>query len=110
MSKSPLGCAAPEEVRRSSRTGNGWFVWMTALWIVFFVLMHQGRLDDLAGWIRDLPVLVEILVWILFLPWVLATTVWNSGWSEGLRITLVVLFTAFWMLISLPRPRPSGRR
>jgi hypothetical protein len=83
---------------------------MTGLWIVFFVLMAQGRLDDLAAWIRDLPLVVEILVWIVFFPQVLATAVWTSGWSEGLRTTLVVLFAAVWTLLSIPRPRSSDRR
>jgi hypothetical protein len=69
----------------------------------------ETRLDDLAAWIRDLPLVVEILVWIVFFPQVLATAVWTSGWSEGLRTTLVVLLAAVWILISVPRPR-SGRR
>lgn len=103
-SKSPLGSAAPQEIRRSSK-GNGWFVWMTGLWIVFFVLMHNGRLDDLARWIRDLPIVFEILVWIVFLPQVLATAVWTSGWSEGLRVTLIVLFVTVWTLLSIPRQK-----
>jgi hypothetical protein len=100
---------ATRGVRRAPASSNGWFVWMTGLWVVFFVLMSQGRLDDLAAWMRDLPLVVEILVWIVFFPQVLATAVWTSGWSEGLRTTLVVLFAAVWILVSIPRPR-SGRR
>ncbi|WP_432877392.1 hypothetical protein ACQPYH_28635 [Kribbella sp. CA-245084] len=104
MSKSTTGSPAPE-VRRASATSGGWFVWMVGMWVAFFVLLNAGRLDDLAGWIRDLPILLEILVWVAFFPWVLGTAVWTSGWSEGLRITLVVLFAAVWILISIPRPR-----
>jgi hypothetical protein len=104
MSKSPLGCAAPQEVRRSSK-GNGWFVWMTGLWIVFFVLMHNGQLEDLAHWIRNLPILFELLTWLVFFPQVLATAVWTTTWSDGLRITLLVLFVTFWTTISIPRSR-----
>ncbi|TCC08475.1 hypothetical protein [Kribbella soli] len=98
------------EVRRAPASSSSWFVWMTGLWIVFFVLMQKSQLDDLATWIRDLPIVVEILTWIVFFPQVLATAVWTSDWSEGLRVTLVVLFVFVWTLLSLPRPKPYGRR
>lgn len=107
---SKLSTRAP--ARRESRapaSSNGWFLWMTGLWVVFFVLLSQGELDDLAAWIRDLPLVVEILVWIVFFPQILATAVWTSDWSEALRTTLVVLFAVVWTLVSIPRPR-SGRR
>lgn len=98
------------EVRRAPASSRGWFVWMTGLWIIFFVVMQKSQLDDLAAWIRDLPIVVEILTWIVFFPQVLATAVWTSDWSEGLRVTLVVLFVLIWTLLSLPRPKTSGRR
>lgn len=97
-------------VRRASAASGGWFVWMVGLWVTFFVLLNAGRLDDVAGWIRDLPILLEILAWLLFFPWVLATAVWTSGWAEGLRMTLVILFAIVWILVSVPRAKSSGRR
>jgi hypothetical protein len=97
-------------VRQASATSGGWFVWMVGLWVTFFVLMNAGKLDDIAAWIRDLPILLEILAWLVFFPWVLATAVWTSNWSEGLRMTLVVLFAIVWILVSIPRPKPSRRR
>ncbi|MDX2968436.1 hypothetical protein [Kribbella solani] len=109
MSKPSTGSPATE-ARRMPPSSTGWFVWMTGLWIAFFVLMHNGRLDGLASWIRDLPIVADILVWIVFFPQVLATAVWTSGWSEGLRVTLVVLFAAGWTLVSIPRPKTTGRR
>lgn len=94
----------------ANRNGGspGWFGSMTLLWVVFFVLMGTGRLHDLWAGIRDLPALVEVLVWIALLPWVLATAVWTSDWDQWGRIVVLVLIVAFWTLISLPRP--GGRR
>ena len=103
MSKSVT--SVPEVAARRNSKSNGWFAWMAGMWVVFFVLMQSGRLDDVAGWIRDLPILLEILVWIVLFPWVLGTAVWTSGWSEGLRVTLVVLFAAGWTIASIPRPK-----
>lgn len=97
-------------VRRASAASGGWFVWMVGLWVTFFVLLNAGRLDEVAASIRDLPIVLELLAWLVFFPWVLATAVWTSSWSEGLRMTLVVLFAIGWILISIPRPKPAGRR
>lgn len=97
-------------VRRASAASGGWFVWMVGLWVTFFVLLNAGRLDEVAAWIRDLPIVLELLAWLVLFPWVLATAVWTSSWSEGLRMTLVVLFAIGWILISIPRPKPAGRR
>ena len=96
---------SPESgVRRRARGSNGWFAWMAGMWVVFFVLLNSGRIDDVATWIRDLPLLLEILVWVVLFPWVLATAVWTSDWSEGLRLTLVILFAVVWTIVSIPRP------
>ncbi|MFI7063662.1 hypothetical protein ACIBL3_21940 [Kribbella sp. NPDC050124] len=82
-----------------------WFLWMVGLWMAFFVLLGSDRLEDVATWIRDLPLIVELGVWLVGFPWVLATAVWTSDWSEGLRVTLVVLCAAVWTIVSIPRPK-----
>jgi hypothetical protein len=109
MSKPSAGSSV-SEVRRPPASSKPWFLWMTGMWVVFFVLMNAGRLDDIVAWIRDLPILLELLAWLVFFPWVLATTVWTSDWSEGVRVTLVVLFAAVWIIISIPRSKPSARK
>ena len=95
---------------RASSGSSGWFVWTVGLWVVFFVLLNNRDLDALAGWIRGLPLPLELLVWLVFFPWVLATAVWTGDWSEGLRLTLVILFAIVWTLVAIPhpkRPRPA---
>jgi len=78
---------------------------MVGMWVAFFVLLQSSRLDEVATWIRDLPLVLELGVWVLCFPWVLATAVWTSDWSEGLRVLLVILFAGGWTLISIPRPK-----
>ena len=109
MSK-PATSGTEPEVRQIGHGSTGWFVWMAGMWVVFFVLLNSGRIDDVATWIRDLPLLLEILVWVVFFPWVLATAAWTSDWSEGLRLTLVILFAATWTIVSIPRPKTVRKK
>ena len=85
-----------------------WFVWMVAMWAAFFALLAAGRLGDVWAWVRDLPLVVEGVLWIAFLPWLLATAVWESSWPDTLRIALVVLFAAGWTLVSIPRAKDGA--
>ena len=101
----PSGTVVASPPRQVTTGSKLWFVWMVGMWIAFFVLLRSDRLDELAGSIRDLPIIAELVVWLLFFPWVLGTAVWTSDWSEGLRVLLVVLFTAGWIIISIPRPK-----
>jgi 4-amino-4-deoxy-L-arabinose transferase-like glycosyltransferase len=92
---------------RITRGSVLWFLWMVGLWVVFFVFLRSGRLDDMASTIKDLPLPVELLVWFVFFPWVLGTAVWTSGWAETTRLLLVVLFALGWTIVSIPRRRSA---
>ena len=83
--------------------GVVWFVFMVAMWVAFLLALLAGRLDDVWSWVRDLPLLVELVVWLLALPWLLATAVWESSWPRWLRLVLVVCFAAGWIASSIPR-------
>jgi hypothetical protein len=52
-----------------------WFLWMILMWATFFVLLFADRLGELWTAIRDLPLLVEVGMWVAFLPWMLGTAV-----------------------------------
>ena len=99
--------AAPS-VHRSRPSSFGsrlWFLWMVGMWIVFFALLFAGRLGALWNLILHLPLLIEIVVWVVFFPWVLATAVWTSSWVDWLRIVLVLCFAVGWTIASIPRRR-----
>jgi hypothetical protein len=87
-----------------------WFLWMNFMWGAFFVVLFADRLDGLWSAIRDLPLLVEVGVWVLFLPWVLGTAVWTSSWPVVLRVLLVVCFAVGWTVASFPREKPAQHR
>jgi hypothetical protein len=81
------------------------FVVFALLWVAFGVALiwSQGTLDEAWQWIRGLPLIVEGLVWLLFLPVVVGLWIWESSWSLILRLVLI-LGIAGWTLLVLPRP------
>jgi hypothetical protein len=78
---------------------------MAGMWVAFFWLLFADRLDDVWRWVTQLPILVEIVIWIVFFPWMLGTWVWDSSWPDWLRVALVVFFAVCWTVVSIPRRR-----
>jgi hypothetical protein len=80
-----------------------WFVWIVGMWMAFFVLLFADQLDEIWGAVRDLPFVAEIVLWVLFLPWMLGTAVWTTSWSGWIRVALVACFAVGWTVVSIPR-------
>jgi hypothetical protein len=96
-------------VERSERRPLGatiWFVWMVAMWAGFFALLVAERIDGVLSWVRDLPLLAELVLWLALFPWLLGAAVWTSSWTGWLRLLLVLGFAFGWSLASIPRRKP----
>ena len=101
--------AALEHVERSERRPLGatiWFLWMVAMWAGFLVLLAADRIDGVWSWVRDLPLLAELVLWLALFPWLLGAAVWTSSWTGWLRLFLVLGFAFGWSLASIPRRKP----
>ena len=48
--------------------------------------------------------MLELLVWFLTFPWMLALAVWESAWSDAARLLVVLAIATAWTLMSIPRP------
>lgn len=93
---------------RSHNSANSrpWSLWMVGMWVAFFVLLANDQLGELWTWVRDLPILAEIVLWLAILPWMLGMAVWTSSWEQWVRMLLVVLFAVGWTVAALPgRPK-----
>ena len=96
-------------VTRTARPTIGasaWFGLMIGSWLAFAVLAVTSE-DTLAGiwdWVRGLPLALELVIWILTLPWMLALAVWESAWSDTSRVLVVLAIATAWTLMSIPRP------
>jgi hypothetical protein len=52
------------------------------LWVGFAIALVVNRewLDLLWNWVRALPSVAEIIVWVLFLPIMVGLWIWESSW------------------------------
>ena len=67
------------------------FVAFAVLWVAFgaALIWSQGSLNAAWHWIRDLPLLVQGLVWLLFLPVVIGLWVWETTWPLVVRLVVM---------------------
>jgi hypothetical protein len=57
------------------------------LWVGFAIaLVNREWLDLLWDWVRALPTVVEIIVWVLFLPIMVGLWAWESPWPALVRL------------------------
>jgi hypothetical protein len=99
--------------------GVGWlaetgalFVVFAVLWVAFgaAIIWSHGSLDGAWHWIGGLPLLLQGVVWLLFLPAVIALWIWETTWPLVVRLVLIAGIAGWNLLILLPRalqtPRP----
>jgi hypothetical protein len=88
------------------------FAIFAVLWVAFgiAVIWSQGSLDAAWHWVRSLPLIVQGVVWLLFLPVMIGLWVWESTWPLVLRLVLVAGVAGWNLMVFLPRalqaPRP----
>lgn len=81
------------------------------LWAAFgfAVVASQGSLDQAWQTIRDLPLVVQIVVWVLFLPVMIGFWIWEaSGWNAIVRAVLVISVAAWNLFMFLPKSGQAG--
>jgi hypothetical protein len=98
--------------------GVGWLAETGLLFVVFAViwvavgagmLWSQGSVDQVWEAIRDLPLIVQVVVWLLLLPVMLGLWVWETSWPLIVRLILVVSIAGWNLLIVLPRALQTAR-
>ena len=76
-----------------------------AMWIVFGIglVWSQGSVDAAWEWVGALPFVLQLLVWLLFLPVMAGMWIWESSWPLVLRVLLILGMAGWNLLIFLPR-------
>ena len=72
------------------------------LWIGFVIALgvNRGGLDSLWNWVRSLPPVVEIIVWVFFLPIMVGLWTWESSWPGVVRL-LAFAGIVVWTLLAV---------
>lgn len=96
-------------------------VWMVEHWVLFglFALIwlafgagliwSQGSLDQAWQTIRAQPLIVQLVVWGLFLPVMIGLWVWETSWPIIVRLVVVLGIAGWNLLVFLPRAAQTVR-
>lgn len=59
-----------------------------SLWVGFTIALvaNQDWLDLLWHWVQDLPLVLNITIWVVFLPVMVCLWIWESTWPNLLRL------------------------
>jgi ABC-type amino acid transport system permease subunit len=81
------------------------FAIFAIIWIAFgaAVIFSQGSVDQAWQAIRGLPLFVQIVVWVVFLPVMIGLWVWETSWPLVVRLVLVIGVAGWNLLVFLPK-------
>ena len=87
------------------------FVIFAALWAAFGagLIWSQGSVDAAWNSIRALPLVIQGIVWILFLPVMAGMWIWETTWPLLMRLLLIVSLAGWNLLVFLPRVLTTAR-
>jgi len=80
------------------------------LWAGFAIALAVNRewLDLLWNWVRALPAVAEVIVWVLLLPIMAGLWIWESSWSALVRL-LAFAVIVVWTLLAVSSFRRAVR-
>jgi hypothetical protein len=75
-----------------------------AMWVALGVAIVRAPARVDAAWrrLRALPLLVQLLAWVLLLPILAGIAVWQLGWPRLARMAMVAGIAAWNLLVFLP--------
>lgn len=99
--------AAPAAKGRRSWGGLLWLAAVLASWLVFgyIALYTPGGLDSVWQSVRELPVVVQIVLWLVLLPYMAALWVWQADWGVPVRVGVIGGIALGTVLLSIPRKK-----
>lgn len=90
----------------------GWMAESGALFAVFAlvwiavaigIVWSAGTVDEAWRAIRALPLVLQVIAWVLFLPVMIGLWIWESSWPFVVRLLLMIGIAGWNLLIFLPK-------
>jgi hypothetical protein len=82
-------------------------VWLlfTVLWLVLLaaIALAPAAVDELWASLRRGPLVIQAILWLLFLPIAIGLWIWRRPWAPLIRLTLVVTLAAWNVFLFFPR-------
>ena len=81
------------------------FAVFAVIWIAVAVglVWSAGTVDEAWRAIRALPLVVQLIAWVLFLPVMVGMWIWESSWPFLVRLVLLIGVAGWNLLIFLPK-------
>ena len=81
------------------------FLIFVALWIAFgaAIVWSQGGLDQVWQTVNQLPLIVRLGAWVLFLPVMAGLWIWETTWPLIVRLVLIAGVAGWNILVFLPK-------
>jgi hypothetical protein len=57
---------------------------------VYYLVTDPARLTEIWASTRSLNILVQGVIWLLFLPWMVSLWIWTLPWAMPIRLVLVI--------------------
>ena len=98
---------------RGPRVGPAWllsrvsFAIMVAGWLAFFAALIASPQTLEAVWnaVRDLPVPLEGVAWVLAFPFLAGLAIWQATFGEPVRLIAIAVLAAAFTYMFVPRER-----
>lgn len=81
------------------------FTVFTVLWIAFAAALafSPGTLDDVWRQTRRVHLVIQGVVWLLFLPIMIGLWIWERNWSLPIRLVLIIALGVWNVFMFFPR-------
>ena len=83
------------------------FAIMAGGWIAFSVALvaSPGTLDETWNAVRELPLALEGIAWLLGFPFLVGLAIWQASWDEAVRLLAIALVALAYTYMFVPRDR-----
>jgi ABC-type amino acid transport system permease subunit len=81
------------------------FAIFAIIWVAFAggLIFSHGSIDQAWQTVRGLPLIVQLIVWVVFLPVMIGLWVWETTWPLIMRLVLVAGVAGWNLFMFLPK-------